>query len=300
MLIKSIYYKYLSRSRVKWEHSALLTFTYTLSCAEQQKLMFTDPEPIGDFALEDLTCRHLVCVVGLMGPCVYSGMSLPQKTVIFRGAGKIKLVAEVAVLHPSLVGIQRSGLTEPFNEHRKLLLHRNHRGHHLLPPGSAGCWPVMDFRCGEKPSEASRSLSVFPCFTTLQQLSVQGSTQHCALTTAAQGESWSCCSWHSQHNASKCFTYSNDQSPHEWAVLQSSKTDCRTSSQFGLKWICQIGMSDVKWKWIPQISIYFIGKHYRFFYRLTLVFVFFFFFPSSPLPTPTFSRIECCDLREAV
>lgn len=114
------------------------------------------------------------------------------------------------------------------------------------------------------------------------------------LTTVTRGESWSCCSWCSQRDTSKCFTYNSDQRPHDRTALQSSKPDYKISFQFGLKWICRIGTSDVKWKWIPQISIYFIGKHYWFFYRLTL------FFSSSPLPTPTFSRIECFDLREAV
>lgn len=194
-------------------------------------------------------------------------------------------MTQVAVLHPSSVSSQRSGLIDPFHEHSKLfLLDRSHHGHHLLPPGSAGHWPVMDLRCGEKTSEVSRSLAVFPCLTALQQLSVQGSTQHRVLTAVAQSESWSCCSWHSQHNASRCFTYNNDQSPPWVSGATVQQTDCRTSSQFGLKWICRIGTSDVKWKWILQISIYFIGKHYWFFYRLTLLC--FFFFPALPSQLP--------------
>lgn len=212
-------------------------------------------------------------------------------------------MAQAAVLQPFLVNSQHVRAYRPLPKAQKTGSlgappgHKIWRGHHPTPSkgmkyrtlANVGLWVWR---------EAEQGWQEHGCVSLPRNIAsshlCKGRRSTVMLTTVTRGESWSCCSWRSQRDTSKCFTYNSDQSPHDWTVLQSSEPDYKISFQFGLKWICRIGISDVKWKWIPQISIYFIGKHYWFFYRLTL------FFSSSPLPTPTFSRIERFDLREAV
>lgn len=100
-------------------------------------------QPINGFALEDMKCRDPDYVVGLMGPHVYSGMPLPQKSrALLRANGRKPPMAQVTALQPFLINSQQVRAYRPLPRAQKTGPlgappgHKIQRGHH--PAASKG------------------------------------------------------------------------------------------------------------------------------------------------------------------
>ena len=150
-----------------------------------------------------MKCRDPERVVGLMGPHVYSRMSLPQKTrASLRANGRKPPMAQAAVLQPFLVNSQqvrayrplpRAQKTDPLGATPGRKIWRGHyptpsKGMKYRPSANVGLWVSREAKQGQQ----EHGYVSLPRSIASSHL-CKGGRSMVVLTTVTQGESWSCC-----------------------------------------------------------------------------------------------------------